>query len=383
MKKPLIPSILSALVLAFSSFGDAFLYTALPVNALQMNVPVVWIGFLLSVNRFIRLFANHLFAYLFHRFGFKRITIVATVFSVISTFMYGIASGIVVWIIARIIWGFCFSALRISTISYSLENKNKGFSLGLNRGLNELGPIIALLAGPLLLQWTNPATTFFILSLATIPAIIIAWYLPELNSLPLDYTFSVNLIPSSFNLLTFLTSFFVQGILIVTITILLPNQDLSLIALMSIAGIYLAFRRICTVVVSPVGGILADKWGIDKVYLISIFLTISGFLLIAVGLTKTGIIIAFMFNSVTASLAPGTVVADAIHHTVAHPLKVVAENNTWSDIGAATGTFIAGSLLPSTHIIPMFFIASVLLLAACRIHIRATQFQMKGFLQWK
>ena len=134
MNASLKPSIISALVLACASFGDAFLYSVLPVNALQMNVPVVWIGFLLSINRFDRLVANQLFAYLFNQYGFKRITILAAIFAMLTTFSYGIATGILLWIFARIIWGFCYSALRISSISYSLQNKKKGFALGLNKG---------------------------------------------------------------------------------------------------------------------------------------------------------------------------------------------------------------------------------------------------------
>lgn len=378
MNQSLKPSILSALVLAFASFGDAFLYIALPVNGLQMNVPVVWIGFLLSINRFVRIIANQLFAYLFNQFGFRRITIVAAVFAMLTTFSYGMATDVVLWIIARIIWGFCFSALRISSISYSLRNKKQGFSLGLNKGLQELGPIIALLVGPSLLQMTNPSTTFFIFGMVSVSAIIISWYLPELHHIPFDFTFSFNIIPSSFNLLTFLSSFFIQGILIVTITKLLVSQNISLIALSAIAGMYLAYRRICTVFISPFGGIFADKFGLNKVYLTTLFLSASGLLLIAIGFTKTGIITAFTFNSITAALAPSNAIDRAANH-----LKAVAENSTWSDIGAATGALIAGSFLVSTHLNSVFFIATFALFVACIFHIKTTNFQTNELLQWK
>ncbi|MBA3681917.1 MAG: MFS transporter [Bacteroidetes bacterium] len=137
MYQNLKPSILSALVLAFAGFGDAFLYSVLPVNSEQMGIPVMWIGFLLSINRFIRLFANQFFAFLFDRYGFRTITIIASVLATLTTLVYGVSANLFLWIIARIIWGFCFSALRISSISYSLENKKQGFSLGLNKGIQE------------------------------------------------------------------------------------------------------------------------------------------------------------------------------------------------------------------------------------------------------
>lgn len=370
MDKSFKPSILSALVLACASFGDSFLYIALPLNAWQMNVPVVWIGFLLSINRFVRLVANQLFAHLFNHFGFRHITIIAAMLAVASTVCYGISSGIVLWVIARVVWGFCYAALRISSISYSLENKKQGLSLGLSKGLQELGPIIALLAGPVLLRWIDPATTFFIFALASLSAVVISFQLPELKHLPFEKTVSYNIIPSSFNILTFLSSFFIQGILIVAITMLLRNQHLSITALTTLAAAYLVYRRICMVFVSPFGGMLADKFGIDKVYLISLFFTITGMFLIATSFTKMGIFIAFTSNSITAALAPGNALSGVKDH-----LKAIAANSTWSDIGAATGAFIAGSLLLSTQLTPIFFIATFVLLGACIFHIK--------ILKWK
>jgi MFS transporter, DHA1 family, multidrug resistance protein len=378
MNSSLQPSIQSALVLAFASFGDAFLYAVLPLNALQMNVPVAWIGFLLSINRLVRLISNQLFAYLFSQFGFKQMTILAAAFAVLTTFSYGIATGITFWIIARIVWGFCFSALRISAISYSLSHKRQGLSLGLNRGLQEIGPIIALLAGPLLLKCTNPTTTFMIFAIASCSSVIISLYLPQLKYMPTDYNFSFNLLPSSFNLVTFLSAFFVQGILVVTITKLFSCESVSMIELTAIAATYLAYRRICTVIISPFGGILADKFGLEKVFIISLVFTIAGLFFIAIGFIKSGIIVAFTFNSITTALAPGHVVEGAENR-----LKTVAINSTWSDIGAATGALVAGSFFHIIHLKNMFFIATFALCLACIFHAKIIKFQTIELLKWK
>jgi MFS family permease len=340
-----------------------------------MHVPVIWIGVLLSVNRFVRLVANQLFAYLFNNFGFKRISILAAVFAMLSTGMYGMTTGIAGWVIARITWGFCYSALRISAISYSLGNKRQGFSLGLNKGLQELGPIISLLTGPLLLKLTNPSATFLIFSVASLSAVIIAFRLPELKHLAFTHCWSFNLMPSSFNLLTFLSSFFVQGVLIVTITQLLNHEAFSLNGLTALAGFYLAYRRICTVFISPFGGMLADKWGMDKVYITASFMTVAGLLLIATGFTKTGIITAFSFNSISNAVAHGNAVNGVVNH-----LKAVAANSTWSDIGAATGALMAGSFLVAVHLTSIYVIGSIGLLLACIFHIKTTRIQIKEIL---
>ena len=140
----------------------------------------------------------------------------------------------------------------------------------------------------------------------------------------------------------------------------------------------MAYRRTCTVFISPFGGMFADKLGLDKVYLTSLFLTIAGLFLIAIGFTKIGIISAFTFNSVTAALAPGNAIGGGANH-----LKAIAANSTWSDIGAATGALIAGSFLLSTHLNSIFFIATFVLLVACVFHIKTTNFQTGGLLKWK
>jgi MFS family permease len=374
MSKLFKPSIISALVSAFSSFGDAFLYIALPVNAVEMNVPVIWIGFLLAINRFVRLIGNQLFGYLFNRYGFKRITSVAALFAALTTLSYGLGYGLASLVIARVVWGFCYSALRISNISYSLQNKKQGFSLGLSKGLQELGPIIAWLAGPVLLYYTSIETTFIMLALASVTAIMLSFYLPELKQIPVKYSLSFNIRPSPFDLLTFLSAFFVQGILIVSITQLLIKEGGSLVAFTALAGIYLAYRQVCTIFISPFGGHFADKFGLNIVYLSSLLGTIIGLFLIAVGFTRTGILIVFTFSNITAALAPAKAMGG-----IANLLKTVAINSTWSDLGAGAGALIAGSFLVVSQLNTVFYIGTFILLIACSSYIRSVKFKLQPF----
>ncbi|MFN3405377.1 MAG: MFS transporter [Cytophagaceae bacterium] len=371
-------SILSALVLAFAGFGDAFLYSVLPVNALHMGIPVVWIGFLLSINRFIRLVSNQAFAFLFGIYGFKTITIIAAVFAVLTTLVYGITSSLFLWIAARIIWGFCYSALRISSISYALENTRQGLHLGVNRGLQEVGPIFALLAGPILLQWTSVSTTFIILSISSAVSVIIAFKLPEIQKEPMNYSFSFNFLPSSFNFLTFLSSLIVQGLLVVVIGRLFLDEDNSFVVLTALTSFYLVYRRICSIFVSPLSGWYADIFGIQKVYLISIVCVIIGLIFISAGYSKVGILTAFTFNSISSALSPGGATLGSYNQ-----IKAVALNNTWSDTGAAIGALIAGSILHLNDLQPVFCIATLGLLLAFIFHILITKNKTTVLIEWK
>lgn len=372
------PSVFSALVLAFASFGDAFLYSVLPVNSLQMGIPFVWIGFLLSINRFIRLASNQVFAFLFGFYGFKTISIIAAIFAFATTMVYGITTNLFLWIAARIIWGFCFSALRISAISYSLENKRQGFSLGLNKGLQEIGPILALLLGPILMQWTNVSTTFIILAMASALSVIIAFKLPELKRTPINYSFTLNILPSTFNLLTFLSSLIVQGILVVVIGRLFLDENLSVVALTALSAFYLAYRRVCTILVSPLAGWYADTLGINKVYLTSIVFVIIGLTLITMGFTKLGILTAFTFYSISSALSPG-----GATHGSSDQLKAVALNTTWSDIGSAIGALFAGLILQLNNFQSIFCIATIGLLLSFIIHILISRNKTTQLIEWK
>jgi hypothetical protein len=61
--------------LTFALLGDTFLYTFLPVHASSVHIPVVWIGVLLSINRFVRIVITPWMALLFHQFGFRNLSI--------------------------------------------------------------------------------------------------------------------------------------------------------------------------------------------------------------------------------------------------------------------------------------------------------------------
>jgi MFS transporter, DHA1 family, multidrug resistance protein len=376
MKEGLKPTILSALVLALASFGDAFLYPVLPVNAAQMGVPLIWVGFLLSINRFIRLMANQVFGWLFNTFGYRRITILAAVFAAISTFCYGLATGLVIWIAARIVWGLCYSSLRISCISYSLESKNPGFLLGLSRGLQETGPILALLIGPFLMKYVSVQTTFLIFSGLSVSAIILACYLPELPKSEQSFVFSFNPIPSSFNALVFLSALVVEGMLVVLIGKLFVSGQLSALELTAITAFYIGYRRFSNVFVSPLAGRLADRFGIERIFLIAIFLTIFSLLVLVSGYVKIGLLLTFTLQSISSALAPGAAINQE------NRLKAIAANATWRDLGSAAGALLGGSLLMVDGVSPYLFFSTLILSGALLIHLILSK-QFKHLIKWR
>ena len=75
--KPWRATLLSAAIISMAGLGDSFLYPALPLHADQLGVPVIWIGVLLSINKFVRLGGNYGVALGIGLLGYKRIAAVS------------------------------------------------------------------------------------------------------------------------------------------------------------------------------------------------------------------------------------------------------------------------------------------------------------------
>lgn len=345
LKAPLFAS----LSLAFASFGDAFLYPFLPVNHAAVGVPVVWIGVLLSINRFVRIFTNAWIVYLLAKYGLRLITIFAVVLALTSTAGYAMASSVFLWLLLRVIWGLAFSALRISTIGYSLQQSQQGFALGLTRGIQEMGPMVALFLAPLLLHYLNITHTFLILTVLSLPSFYFAWNLPKYADKTPVVTGrrSMLQIPSLLNSITFVSAFLIDGIIVVVLGILFLHykESITLLTATSLAAFYLGYRRACLVLFSPAGGWVADRIGLKQIFNLSLFMMIAGLVILAVGWIETGAVITFTFYSVHAAITPGYV-----SWQQDHPLASVSENATWRDIGAAVGTLAGGLLLFSSYL---------------------------------
>jgi len=354
LKYPLYAS----LTLSFASFGDAFLYPFLPQYAEVMQIPVVWIGVLLSINRFIRIVFNPFVTVLFTRHGVRQTMITASIVAIASTIGYGLGLGLVSLILFRILWGMAFAILRIGTLAYAFEHENIGFSLGISRSIQEAGPMFALWMGPVLLHYFSIESTFLSLSVLSLPALLYAFRLPELNYIARSQRLINFSMPSLFNSLTFLVSFIVEGVLIIVLGLFIAknNEQLTSLMITSLAAGYLVYRRICFILFSPISGAIADRIGFAKIFNGSVLLIIAGLILLLMGWEMIGLIIIFTFNSVNSTMAPGRV-----SEKQADKIKAVATNATWRDIGAATGTLTGGLLLPGSLLREVFIIATFIL----------------------
>jgi DHA1 family multidrug resistance protein-like MFS transporter len=352
------PPVYAALALAFSSFGDAFLYPFLPLHGKNLGMTVAWIGTLLSINRFARIFTNAIVARACGIYGFRLVTVVAVLLAIFSTAGYAFASGMGAWVLCRICWGLSYSVLRLSAIAYSLDHERQGFSLGLSKSIQEAGPMITLIAAPFLFQM-DVNIVFFTLAVASIPALYFASMLPPKFSVTTPFSLKRFLkFPSAFNLLTFFSAILIEGILVVTIGVLLLSysDNISILEASILAAFYLGYRRVCLIIFSPFGGWIADRYGLERVFVVSFALFLSGLFLLTSGWIEAGAIIIFAFYSVLSALTPG-----AVSSTRELPVEAVSENATWRDVGAALGTLAGGLLLASQHVLISILSCTILL----------------------
>lgn len=342
------PTIGSGIIMAIAGMGDALLYIHLPVNGTSLGLQAVIIGVLLSINKFIRFFTNGWVAHFAFKWGVKNMLKVGVVIAAITTALYALNPTIWVWIIARVFWGFSYSALRFSTIQYASSYKTPGKALGLAKSIQEMGPVIVYLLGPLMINTFESQNTFLVLSLCNFIALPLFIGIPKLNIPPQKISkFKVQW-PDFKNTWILISSFTIEGLLIVGISVLLNLNDVTTSSLLISAGLYISIRRILNILVAPVSGWCSDRLGFRHTYNASCFLIICGVLLIAFKFPIIGLLVAFLGAAVNNTLNPLFAVFYAKkEHNFSALTSITTSRDMGSAVGALTGLYILSTVDPA------------------------------------
>ena len=136
--------------------------------------------------------------------------------------------------------------------------------------------------------------------------------------------------------------FGVDGVFAVTIALIFA-QELPPATAVIVGGALLAMRHIGEAFAAPLFGWIADRFGAQRIFIGSFFLTIMGFASIAGGLTVIGAIVMLVFRGALASLGPAIIVHSM---TVDDPaIAPLARMQAWRDLGAAFGPLVTGFAL--------------------------------------
>jgi len=162
--------LLVSLVVGFCLFGDSLLYSVLPANVPSFGLKVGYVGLILSANRYIRLISNTWAAWVYDRIGLRVPLTMAVLGTVISTATYGISRGFWPLLFARILWGICFSFLRLGGLLTVLDestDRNRGMLIGVFNSVWRTGSLIGVVLGSMLTDIIGHRTSFLLFSVAS------------------------------------------------------------------------------------------------------------------------------------------------------------------------------------------------------------------------
>ena len=334
-------TLFSAVALALALTGDQLLYVVLPLQAEAFGVSIFWVGILLSANRWIRVLAYGEVARLGHRIGPKRLTVVAAICATVSTTLYAAGEGDWILLGSRLLWGLSFAAFNLTALVYALgDGRNPARRIGLARAIRQIGPALAAAGGAWLALLLGPRDVFYVMAALTALAVPLALALP--NDHPPEQAVPARAFtaPSAFDLVSFANGFTVEGVFMVTVGLLFATDASAAGALLS-AGIAIAGRHVVVIVMGPIGGVLADRFGIDRVLLYSTMLVVAGFAAVPLGLIAPGVTLILLGRGAQAAVGPIV----ATRRNPANPMRALSANATWSDLGAALGPTLAGVVI--------------------------------------
>ena len=377
--------------LALIIMGDSILYVVLPTNFeffmidSYLGIPYeFWIGFILSINRFVRFFSNIFSVKVFSYLGFRNTILLACILGATSTLSYVVFKGVLLIIIARIIWGLSYSIfrlgyqLRVFTFSPSNYGKYLGYCLGVQR----TGSFLVVTLGVLLTIKFGIFITFVGLFLLVFPALLISLFInnidiskysPNKVNWNLSYADQNKNISNKIVLISFFkftSSFTSNGLAIATITPFLLSINASIYSkevIIAIAGFIVGFRWIADIFFGIIFGTISDRFGRKMNIIISSILMLFSIIICISGinfyLSIITIVLMFFFSvSLETSL-------DALLGEISpenQKSSIVSRYSTWQDLGAALGPII-GFLFASNLGISFGYYISIFMFLWCII----------------
>ena len=414
----MVPIIPAGMVYAVSPttaviMGDSLMYVVLPVAAVEFGVgehfglaATFWIGFALSINRFIRLLSNDLAASVYQRFGVRWPFVASIAVGALTTLAYGLGTGLVLLLLARAVWGVSYSHMRLAAQLTAFgvgTSQMRGRLIGFFNSGQRLGSLIAVTAGALLFQLTSREVTFTVLAGVGLLGVIMAAQAPNLrpervrssggglrsrlnlwnlavSRLP-EYGREVRVRLLSISLMRFATAFAANGLAIATVAPYLAefadeNEKVlgGSLAVVTLAGLLVGFRWFSELglgvplghVSDRVGRGLSIAWGMAAMLAPLALIALFHSVVVAV----VGIPVLFV-----ASVGVNTALDAAIGETSPDSTRaaVMGRYSTWLDLGAALGPFTGFLIADRIGFQGAFLVAAVLLTGAWAIYVAATR----------
>jgi predicted MFS family arabinose efflux permease len=345
--------------------GDTVLYLLLPMYASQFGVSLAEAGMLLAANRLVRIAGYGWVARFYARNGDRPTCMLAAAAAAASALGYATLTGFWALLPLRLLWGLAFAALNLSTQAMATADpRGAARRNGRSRAIIAAGPVVALPIGAWMADQWGPRVIFFILTLTSVLAIAVARGLPgDPHAAPKP---SRRLrLPGSLDTWSFLEGFTLDGLFIIGLSYL--GKDLMPAGSVIVAGGVLALRYLGEIVLSPIGGRMADRIGAEK-------------LLVSLSLLTAVVLVGFGAGWIW-SCAAAIVVLRALQLPLLPPIvamrtpgpgrvHALATRSVWRDIGAGTGPLLAGLVLPVLSPVWIYSVPAALLSLAALACVR-------------
>jgi MFS family permease len=403
------------MILGAVILGDSMIYNVLPTGVESFGVSVGLVGVLLSANRVVRFVSNSVAAWVIERFGIILPLSISIVIAIGTSATYGLAQGFAILLAARILWGIAFSVFRLSGFLVTIEetqDSNRGRIMGLYTSGARTGSIIGVLVGGLLFDLAGKTISFLAVSTVgflAIPAVIaLARDMsrggstrnsrkqtgsrvhvetddsePPRPMLKQNWLWNVLVSP-----VPELSRFQRRQILIASMTYFAFHTVMSGILVgsmgyflsqklpdgLTIAGVAIGIATLNGLIIStrwasglaaPYFGYLGDRYGRDKIVIISVPICLVSLMLLAfpASLLATVLFLPLAFAATGASITALDATVGGLA-PVNRRAIVMSRYATWQDVGSAIGPLVAYAVLGFASLSLVYIGGAVLMVLA-------------------
>ncbi|SEA18296.1 MFS transporter [Microbulbifer marinus] len=244
--------------LTLTLVSDAVLYLLLPVYFGEFSLSLVWVGILLSANRFVRILLNPWLGGQHARLGNRKATIVAVLFASLASGMFLLFSGPWLLLAARLLWGVAYAFMRLSCLYYATEHPDHRLkNMGWYSVIQEIGPLLVLLAAPWFVESLSVHSVILLSFCLCLGAFVPAFMLPRDSASAIVRQTSLLPEISPAQGLTFLSCLLLDGLWMLVLSPLLVLGGRSEAEAIAVAAALVVGKRLFNLLL----GLLAIRLG--------------------------------------------------------------------------------------------------------------------------
>lgn len=348
----------------FGGLGGGVAFPTLPALGPVLGITPLFVGLILSMNRFTRLVLNAPAGQILDTMGTRRPMVAGFFLQGVAPFGYvlGLMAGggtksAVVFLLARGLWGvgsaFVFVG-AFSTVTHVTTAENRGRWIGYLRGGQSLGFPTGLIMGGLLTDAYGPATAFTAAGFAGVLAGVVAFLvLPDVTP-DVSTTSRLRDLPAlvgdepralAVGGVNLAVRFLFGGVLLSTVVLYADDRGIhiGLLSAAGVSGIVMAASVVCSSATTLAFGRLSDRLDNRALITLPAFAALgAGFAILALVPTLTGLFAAVALIGVGVGGTNPPLMAYLGDISPSDNLgKFGGVYNTFGDLGATVGPLVA------------------------------------------